>query len=224
MAGLLRRRTQRLLIDIDTQFDLVFANGNDYSQLLRNFRRLMAWARVQNVPIISTTVSQRRNSSNRHHAPSCVEGTDGQRKIRYTTLADRIVFGPENRLDLPRHLLNDHQQIVFEKRSEDPFANPRADRLITDVKCEEFIVFGMGLNTAIQPTVLGLLQRNKRVLLVTDAVAISRGRDAIITLRKLEAKGAQLVQTEAVAGLSRLTGPPSIARSHPSLPDIAPTR
>ena len=203
MARLVRRKFRRVLIDIDTQVDLVSGESRDRSQLLRHFRRLMAWARVNNIPVISTTIAHRPTNFDGERGPYCIEGTDGQRKIRYTTLADRIVFGPENRLDLPRHLLNNHQQIIFEKRSADPFAHARADRLLTDIRCDEFVVFGMSLETSIQPTVLGLLQRNKKVLLVTDAVAMGRGRDTVIALRKLEAKGAKLVQTEDVPEVVR---------------------
>ena len=218
MIRVARRKIRRVLIDVDTQIDLIFSNGNDPSSLLRRFRRLVALARLEGIPIISTTRAIRPANTNGHSSAHCVEGTNGQHKIGYTTLADRIVFGTENRMDLPRHLLNDHQQIIFEKRSLDPFDNPRADRLLTDVKADEFIVFGMSLDTAVAPTVLGLLLRGKHVLLVTDAVDIKRGRDALITLRKIEAKGAKLVQSEAIVGPSRLTGAPRLVRLYASVP------
>ena len=216
MIRVARRKIRRVLIDVDTQIDLIFSNGNDSSSLLRRFRRLVAWARLEGIPIISTTRAIRPANTNGHSSAHCVEGTNGQHKIGYTTLADRIVFGTENRMDLPRHLLNDHQQIIFEKRGVDPFDHPRADRLLTDINCDEFIVFGMSLNTAVGPTALGLLHRNKKVLLVTDAVDMSRGRDTLITLRKIEAKGAKLVQTESIVGPSHLTGTPGLAQTHAS--------
>lgn len=213
MVRFLRRRVRRILIDVDTQVDLLVGQNHDNFQLLRHFRRLIAWARVNGIPVISTTIANRPNGLNGDHVSCCVEGTQGQRKIRYTTLPEHIIFGADNCQDLPRHILSDHQQVIFEKRSADPFAHPRADRLLTNAKGDEFIVFGMGLTTAIEYTVLGLLRRGRNVLVVTDAVAMEKGRDAIITLRKLEAKGAKLVQTETIAGTSRLIG-----CHHPRLP------
>lgn len=216
MVRFLRRRVRRILIDVDTQIDLVHGQNRDNSPLLRRFRRLIAWARLNAIPVISTTIANRPNDLNGDHVLCCVEGTEGQRKIRYTTLPEHIIFPADNCQDMPRHILSDHQQIIFEKRSADPFVHPRADRLLTDTKADEFIVFGTGLTTAIEFTVLGLLRRSKNVLVVTDAVAMEKGRDAIITWRKLEAKGAKLVQTETVAGTSRLIG-----RHHPRLPIAA---
>lgn len=210
MARLLRRRSRRVLVDVDTQYDLLRQCNGDHSQLLRQIRRLMAWARTEGIPVISTALA-RPGSSTNNVSPlgsptQCIEGTPGQQKIGYTMLPRQIWFGPENRLDLPRRLLSDYQQIIFEKRSEDPFLQPRADRLLTEAKMEDFIVFGMGIDKAVRATVLGLLNRRKRVLVVTDAVDGAELRSGYMALRQMEAKGARLIQTASLTGPSRLVG------------------
>jgi nicotinamidase-related amidase len=221
MANIKRRRFRRVLVDVDTQVDLIFGelprwfpsrvsnNGSsDHSldELLQRFRRLIAWARVRDVPVVSTALTQRSDllDSEGTIARVCYEGAPGQMKIRFTTLPSRITFGPENRLDLPRHILADYQQIIFEKRVYDPFTQPRADRLLTEMKADEFIVFGMGLEWGIKSMVLGLLGRRKTVTLVRDAVAGCRPDSATMALRQMEAKGARFVDTYRVTGASRL--------------------
>lgn len=208
MAKLLRRRFRRVLVDVDTQYDLVCQDNQDHSDLLRNIRRLIAWSRVHHIPVISTALTHRPVSCPEVLSDTgvfCLEGSPGQKKIRYTILTSNVLFGPDNRMDLPRHLLSDYQQIIFEKRSEDPFLMPRADRLLSELRADEFIVFGIGLENAIKHTVLGLLHRGKRVQLVLDAVDRDNNNTEV-ALRKLEAKGARLVKTASIAGHSRLCG------------------
>lgn len=211
MGRFLRRRFRRVLVDVDTQYDLFVQANHDATALLGRVRRLMAWARQRHVPVVSTALSRPYSVSTVRTpgAPdACIEGTPGQQKLRYTTLPVRVVFGAENRFDLPRNLLEDYQQVIFEKRSADPFAQPRADRLLTDLKADEFVVFGMGTSTAVKATVLGLLHRGKRVLVVYDAVERSDRRATTMALRQMEAKGARMVTTEYLTGQSHLRGAP----------------
>jgi nicotinamidase-related amidase len=219
MANIKRRRFRRVLVDVDTQVDLIFteylryypfeeSNGADYplNQLLSRFRRLTAWARVRGIPVISTALTQRYDltADEGSFTGLCREGAPGQSKIRFTLLPSRITFGPENRLDLPRHILADYQQIIFEKRVFDPFTQPRADRLLTELKAEEYIVFGMGLEWGVKATVLGLLARRKKVILVRDALVGHRYESATMAMRQMEAKGAKLIDASRLSGSSRL--------------------
>ena len=71
---------------------------------------------------------------------------------------------------------------------------------------DEYIVFGLGVEKAIRATVLGLLNRRKRVLVVTDAVDDADVRNGYMALRHMEAKGARLVLTNELTGPSRLVG------------------
>ena len=126
------------------------------------------------------------------------------KKIRYSMLNNSIVFGPESRLDLPRHLLSDYHQIIFERRGGDPFGHPRTDRLLTELKTDRFIICGVGLESAVKEVALGLLCRNRNVSLVLDAIGSSTVSPNSLTIRKLEAKGAKLITTVGLTGNSRL--------------------
>ena len=55
---LVRAQRKQILIDIDTQKDFLLAGGKacigNHRRVLAHIRRVMAWARYRNVPIIST--------------------------------------------------------------------------------------------------------------------------------------------------------------------------
>jgi nicotinamidase-related amidase len=204
---LLRRRFRQVLIDIDTQYDLLKGDDINRDRMLRNIRRLFAWCRVYNIPVVSTALAHRQDYTGEEFTdsePLCIEGSSGQKKIRYSMLNNNIIFGPENRLDLPRHLLSDYHQIIFERRCSDPFGHPRTDRLLTDLKAEKFIICGVGLEGAIKEVALGLLCRNRNISLVLDAIDSSAISPNSLTIRKLEAKGAKLITTAGLTGNSRL--------------------
>ncbi len=207
MAKLLRKRFRRVLIDVDTQYDLIYNSDNniDNSNVLRNIRRLMAWSRVHDIRVISTELTRRADNVVEDASlpkPKCVENTPGHKKIRYTMLSNHVVFGPENRMDLPRHILSDYKQIIFEKRTYNPFVQPRADRLLTELRADEFIIFGFDLKNAIHTTALGLLLRKKKVALVVDAIEQIPRDEFDLEVRKIEAKGAKLIKTIDITGSS----------------------
>ncbi|MCF7956951.1 MAG: isochorismatase family protein [Phycisphaerae bacterium] len=203
MAKFFRRKYRRVLIDVDTQYDLIYKDRRDKADLLKNIRRLFAWSRVHKIPVVSTALTRRKDTPANeipNHKAACIEDTPGHKKIRYTMLTSNIRFGPENRFDLPRNLLSDYRQVIFEKRSIDPFEQPRADRMFSEIKADEFIVMGIGLDNSLKTTVLGLLKRGKKVSIVRDAIDDNGTKENKMNFRKMEAKGAKLVTTESVAG------------------------
>jgi nicotinamidase-related amidase len=162
----------------------------------------MAWARFENVPIISTAeVYYNYGECTMGH---CLEGTEGQRKISYTLLNDRISFPADDWNALPADLLHSHRQVILHKRCIDPFEEPRIERLFSELKADEFVLIGVGAENAVMATALGLLQRNKNVRVVVDALGCHNRREAQLAIRKMAAKGARLSQTSDLAGISHL--------------------
>ena len=204
---LTRARRRRVLIDVNTQRDFLLAGGKacirNHRRVLAHIRRLMAWARTRNIPIISTAeVYPDTNTELR--AGYCIDGTEGQKKIRYTLLGNRISFPADGCTDLPRDILRRYRQIILHKRSIDPFEEPRIERLLSEVRANEFILVGASAEGAVMATALGLLQRGKRVTVVVDAVGSHSQREARLAIRKMEAKGAKLIETKRLAGTSHL--------------------
>ena len=204
---LVKSRRRQILIDIDTQKDFLLAQGKacirNHRRVLAHIRRMMAWARSQHVPIISTAEVYPDNNGE-SAIGYCIDGTDGQKKIRYTLFKDRVSFAADGNTDLPRDMLRQHRQIILHKRCVDPFNEPRIDRLLSEVRANEFILVGTSLEGAVKMTALGLLQRGKKVTIIIDAVGTHNNKDAKLALRKMETKGAKLVETKKLAGTSHL--------------------
>jgi len=204
---LVRARRKRILIDVDTQKDFLLAGGKacirNHRRVLAHIRRVMAWARYRGIPIISTAEVY-PNNNGEETAGYCIDGTDGQKKIRYTLVKNRVSFAADGNTDLPRDMLRRYRQVILHKRCIDPFDEPRIDRLLSEVRANEFVVIGARLEGAVEVTVLGLLQRGKKVTVVVDAVGSQNKREAKLALRKMETKGAKLVETKRLAGTSHL--------------------
>jgi nicotinamidase-related amidase len=203
---MIKTRRKLVIIDVNTQRDFMLAEGKacirNHRRILAHIRRVMAWARIKNIPIISTCyVYPSNNGDNNHY---CIDGTEGQKKIHYTLLENRVTFAADGNTDLPRDMMRQYRQVIFHKRCVDPFDEPRIDRLLSEVRAGEFVLIGACAEDAIKATALGLLQRGKKVTVVVDAVGVHNKKDAQMALRKMQAKGARLVETKTFAGTSHL--------------------
>ena len=200
--AIIRRR--RVLIDVDTQRDFFLANGaaciRNHRRVLMNIRRAVAWARVKNFRMVSTELCKPGKNGD----SLCIIGTVGQRKISYTLRSRRIELQADGCTDLQRNIFAHYDQVILNKRCEDPFDEPRAERLLSELKADEFIIIGAVAEGAVAATVLGLLQRGKKVTVFIDAVGAHNRRKADVAFRKMKAKGAALVETRDYTGSTHL--------------------
>ena len=205
---LIKKRRRWILIDISTQKDFFLAGGDacirNHKRVLAHIRRMMAWARRRNIPIISTCEVHPNNNNGGSAINYCIDGTEGQKKIRYTLLSNRASFAADDSTDLPIDILRRHRQIILYNRCINPFDEPRIDRLLSEVRANEFVLIGTSAEGAVEATALGLLQRRKKVSVVVDAVGSRNKREAKLALRKMKAKGARLIETKRLAGTSHL--------------------
>ncbi len=202
-----RARRRRVLIDINTQRDFMLATGKacirNHRRILTHIRRLMAWARYHNISIISIAQVY-PNTGTDLDTRCCIDGTDGQQKIRYTLLNERISFPADGSTDFPRDILRCYSQVILHKRTVDPFQEPRIDRLLSELRANEFMLFGVTAEGAVMAAALGLLQREKKVTIVVDAVGSHNTKEGRLAIRKMEAKGARLIETKKLVGDSHL--------------------
>jgi len=205
---LIKARRRQILIDIDTQRDFLLAGGKacirNHRRVLAHIRRVMAWARSKHIPVISTCEVYANNNNDNQANNCCIDGTEGQKKIRYTLLSNKMSFAADGNTDLPRDMLRQFKQIILYKRCEDPFDEPRIDRLLSEVRAGEFVLIGACAEGAVKATALGLLQRDKNVTVVVDAVGSHDKKESQMALRKMEAKGARLIDTKSLAGTTHL--------------------
>ena len=205
------------MIDVDTQNDFLLSGGRacvrNYREVLTNIRRIMAWIRREKIPVIST-VEVYPNNNGCSAMYYCLDGTEGQKKVSCTLLNDRVSFPADNKNALPADVLLAYRQVILHKRCIDPFEEPRIERLLSEVEADEFILIGAGTEDAVRATAMGLLHRGRKVRIIVDALGSHDTREAKLALRKMEAKGAKLIMTKNVAGLSHLRlCIPSTARS-----------
>lgn len=202
---ILNLRRKRILIDVGTQRDLFTADGKNcirnHRRVLANIRRVMAWTRKENIRVISTVTLCGPNGRGLGY---CVAGTDGARKIRYTLRNRHADFASDGYTDFSREVLDEFDQVILEVRSEDPFEEPRCDRVLSEVKATDFIVIGGPIETTVKSVVLGLLLRQRSVTVLTDAVGSLEKNAADIALRQMQAKGARLTESKSLFGAGHL--------------------
>lgn len=206
-------RRKRVLVDVDVQKDFFLAEGKgcvrNHRRVLANIRRTIAWARVEHIRQISLGLIHDPNCTahkggGNGHSKFCMVGTEGVRKLHYTMRSRHADFGDDAGTDLPRQLLDNYEQVILYRHTDDPFEQPRIDRLLSETRATEYIVVGGLLEGAVKALVLGLLVRGRQVTLLTDAVGIHERGPADVALRQMQAKGAKLIESKALFGTSHL--------------------
>lgn len=194
-------RQKRVVIDIDTQRCFFDGNGktgiHNNKTVLANIQRVIAWTRSKHIPVVSTMQMPSNN------AYCCnFQGADASdfEKIDCTLRNRRTLFNASDCTDLPIEILERYDQVIFCKRHIDPFEEPRADRMLSELKIDEFILIGSLAEGAIKATALGLLARHKNVRVLVDAIVSNIRFEANLALRHMLAKGAKLTKTQAFLG------------------------
>jgi len=210
----------RVLIDLNTQCDFLLPGGAlpvaNRADVVPRIRRLMNWARAENVPVISSLEAHRPAESFHGLPPHCIDRTQGQRKLPFTLLPRRILLQGDNTLDIPSDPFRRHQQIILTKRCTDFLSNPKADRLINALAPHHWIIFGIPTSRCVKSVVLGLLARQYRVVVVVDACGHWSETDGAHACRQMEAKGAFMLTTDQL-----ISGEMDVAiHSHDVVPQI----
>ncbi|MFW6154397.1 MAG: isochorismatase family protein [Planctomycetota bacterium] len=163
--------------------------------------RLFRWARRAEVSVLSAKLLARWG----HHGPfslepHCVDGSGGEEKLARTLLGRRIDLGLAHTADLPRDLLSDYQQVIFETLDEDVLHHQKFERLITElVGSRTFILCGAGIAAGIKQAVLGLRSRGHEVIIASDAVLDLNDPETEMAWLRILAKGARLMTVDQIA-------------------------
>ena len=190
-----------VLVDLNTQGDFLSTSGacrvHNAETLVPAVRRVIAWAKWHHVPVISSIDSHRLTEAPHDGFPQhCIDGTQGQKKLPCTVFASHVRIEGDNTLAMPVDLFRRYQQVIFRKRTHDLFGNPKADRFLTQLPTEEYILFGVGLEFSIKALALGLLARHKAVTVVADTCGFWNRNEANFALRQMGAKGVSLITVD----------------------------
>ena len=201
-------RSQNFIFwEVDVQVDFMLPGGKLYvpgaEKLVPNIRKLTDAARRNEVFLVSSGDFHPPNDPEfAQFPPHCVKGTTGA-DLLPEALADKVAK-VENlpTAQLPADL-SPYQQVLLEKQTLDVFQSLHADELVQRLGDRpEFIVFGVVTEYCVACAVKGLLQRQRRVAVVQDAIqtlAAEAGRNSLAEFQRL---GARLVNTdEAIAAI-----------------------
>jgi nicotinamidase/pyrazinamidase len=166
--------------DIDTQIDFLFPAGALYTHgaesVIPAVAALNRHASQQGIPLISTVCCHEEAAEEfKIWPPHCVAGTWGQRKPAAT-----IVPG----------------QIIVEKNELDLFSNPKTESLLES----ECVVYGVLTEYCVRLAIMGMLQRGRKVSLVTDAIFHLSDSEAAKTIREFVAAGGTRVEKNSILG------------------------
>jgi nicotinamidase/pyrazinamidase len=176
----------RVLWDVDTQFDFVLPDGKLYvpgaEQALPAMGRLVEAARRAGIPHVASAddheLSDPEISADPDFVtlwpPHCLRGTPGAMRLPETQQADPVVLG-ETEVG-PSWFRG--REFLLLKKAYDPFTNPNADRLLELLDPQEIVLFGVATDVCNDAAIRALLARGRAVTFVEDA---SRGIDDVRT-------------------------------------------
>ena len=194
--------------EIDTQADFMLPGGRLYvpgaEKRVGNMRRLVDVARAGKVFLISSADQHAPHDPEfARFPPHCVKGTNGA-EILAELKAPRIMSIPNDKnFPLPPNL-DEIQQIVLEKQTLDVFDNPNTEKMLAQfATTQEFVIFGVVTEFCVRLAAKGLLDRGRRVAIVTDAIETLDATEGQRTLDELASRGARLITTKEALTLAK---------------------
>jgi nicotinamidase/pyrazinamidase len=199
--------------DVDTQADFMLPGGKLYvpgaEKLIPNLKRLTDAARQGRVFIIGDACTHTPDDPEfARFPPHCIRGTPGA-DIIPETRAEKVLFVPNGAGVAIAANLSEFQQVILEKQTLDVFDNPNTEKVLecvagfTDADAEIF-VFGVVTEYCVRLAAKGLLNRGRRVALVSDAIETLNAEDGRKAIEELTSLGARFVTTaQSLAALEQ---------------------
>lgn len=189
--------------EVDVQNDFMLPGGKLYvkgaEKLLPNIRRLTDAACQEKVFLVSHGCFHPKGDPEfATFGEHCVKGTAGAEFVP-EALAEKIARVPnEATAKLPDDL-SPYQQILLEKQTLNIFESRHADELVRRLGSQaEFVVFGVVTEYCVGFAAKGLLERGRRVALVTDAIETLNPAEGQKAIAEMAALGARITTTDQV--------------------------
>jgi nicotinamidase/pyrazinamidase len=200
--------------EVDAQRDFLLPGGALYvpgaEKILPQLNRLTEPARQNKILLLSSADAHNLDDKEfREWPPHCLKGKPGAEIVREGLAPRRLIVPNREDFVLPENLL-DYQQITFEKNTLDVFENPHTEELLRRLhpsasgegeSAVEFVVFGVVTEYCVRCTVEGLLQRNRKVALITDAIKSIDEVKGKQLLDDWHSKGARFLSTDQALSL-----------------------
>ncbi len=194
------RQLRKVLWGVDIQRDFMLPGGALYvpgaEKLLPNIKKLVDLARSGSAFLISSACQHTPDDPEfKVFPPHCVRGTPGAQLVPEAALDKMLRIPNEHSFSIPADL-SSQGQVLLEKQVLDVFSNPNTAKIVERMPPDaEFYVFGVVTEYCVQCASKGLLDRNRRVAIVADAVETLKKEEGERTISDLVANGARLVST-----------------------------
>src|SRR5882762_7412694 len=206
------RSPDTILWCVDAQKDFMLPGWKLYvpeaEKLLPNIRRLVDVARDDRAFLVSHGCFHMADDPEfQTFPPHCVKGTAGADFVPQALSEDYVRVSNEPGSSLPEDFLR-NQQIILEKQTLDIFESRHANALLECLdRSAQFIVFGVVTEYCVRFAAKGLLERKRRVSVVSDAIETLSYEAGQRTSSELATLGANFVTTdEALTRLGARAG------------------
>lgn len=186
--------------EVDVQSDFMLPGGKLYvpgaEKIIPNIKRLVDEARAGRVLLVSSGDAHPENDPEfAVFPPHCLKGTPGADLLPEAQAQKVLRIPNEPSFKLPEKF-NDAGQILLEKQTLDVFKNVHADEVVERLgRDSEFVVFGVVTEFCVRCAAKGLLDRGRKVSLVTDAIEQISPADGRRALDELKSLGARFLTT-----------------------------
>jgi nicotinamidase/pyrazinamidase len=206
--------TRLVFWDVDTAYDFMRADGKLYvpgsEEIIPAIRDLTNFAHTNRIPIVASADNHQLSDPEISDSPDwkvtfpphCMRGTPGQLKIPEAELQDPLVIGPELQDPgvLAKQVLAHRGDILLHKRALDVFTNLNLPALLSALKPEAVVIYGVATDFCDRYTVEGLLRHlpNATLYLVTDAVRAIYPEEGERLIADWRDRGVRLVTTRQI--------------------------
>jgi len=175
-----------LFWNVDTQIDFMNSKGKLYVQraeeIIPNLNILTDLAYEKNIKVVNTCDYHMQNDKELSATPNfkttfpphCLAGTEGQEFIAATypkVFVDNYYIVSYLDEAVYKHQINRSRNIILYKNHFDIFqGNKHIDEVLRHLKPDTVVVYGVATNVCVNFAVLGLLERNIKVIVVKDAI------------------------------------------------------
>jgi nicotinamidase/pyrazinamidase len=208
--------------EVDVQIDFMLPHGKLYvsgaEKIIPKLDRLVEAARQRRVLLVSSADAHNADDPElREWPPHCLKGSPGAELLSEACAPSRLVIPNEKEYLIPRDVTA-YQQVTLLKNTLDVFDNPNTDALLAMLNPGgapafdldlEFVVFGVATEYCVRCTAAGLLRRNRRVAIVTDAIQAINPEKGRLIVEELQSCGARLISTDQALSLIGPTNAPS---------------